>query len=219
MSLFRDGKNAFCDEADPRHLSPPGLSVHRRAAGACAGLLRRHQPAGEQLQAVGARLRGPPATWPGPPATAPPWSASPRPRGSGTRVELRSPDPACNPYLSLAVCLAAGLDGIERQLTPPEPLSGNLYELGDASGIQRPPRFSGRGHPGAGGGRRHHRRPGRPCDGAVSGRKAPGVPGLRCPGVPVGAGAVSGDILTLLKRAAERRGHSSWTGSYWRLPL
>ena len=54
-------------------------------------------------------------------------------------MELRSPDPACNPYLSLAVCLAAGLDGIERQLTPPEPLSGNLYELGDASGIQRLP--------------------------------------------------------------------------------
>ena len=59
MSLFREGRNAFYDEADPRRSVPAGLSVHRRAAGACAGLLRRHQPAGEQLQAAGARLRGP----------------------------------------------------------------------------------------------------------------------------------------------------------------
>ena len=50
------------------------------------------------------------------------WSASncsaliriPAARGQSTRVELRSPDPACNPYLELAVCLAAGLDGIEK---------------------------------------------------------------------------------------------------------
>ena len=56
MSLFRDGKNAFFDAADPRNLSPTGLSVHRGPAGARPGLLRRHQPAGEQLQAAGARL-------------------------------------------------------------------------------------------------------------------------------------------------------------------
>jgi len=43
----------------------------------------------------------------------------PAPRGQGTRVELRNPDPACNPYLVFAACLAAGLDGIEHGLTPP----------------------------------------------------------------------------------------------------
>ena len=56
------------------------------------------------------------------------WSASnrsaliriPAARGQATRVELRCPDPTCNPYLALAVCLAAGLDGIEKGLTPPE---------------------------------------------------------------------------------------------------
>ncbi|MEG2117246.1 MAG: type I glutamate--ammonia ligase, partial [Clostridia bacterium] len=36
------------------------------------------------------------------------------------RIELRSPDPSCNPYLALAVIIGAGLDGIENQLTPPK---------------------------------------------------------------------------------------------------
>lgn len=42
-------------------------------------------------------------------------------RGGGTRVELRRPDPACNPHLALAVTLAEGLDGIERRLRAPAP--------------------------------------------------------------------------------------------------
>ena len=47
---------------------------------------------------------------------------------SNVRVEYRSPDPASNPYLAFAVMLAAGLDGIERELHPPEPLETNLFE-------------------------------------------------------------------------------------------
>jgi glutamine synthetase len=47
----------------------------------------------------------------------------------GTRVELRSPDPACNPYLEMALCLAAGLDGIKKGLMPPESISKNIYEM------------------------------------------------------------------------------------------
>lgn len=50
-------------------------------------------------------------------------------RGQGTRVELRSPDPTCNPYLTLAACLAAGLDGIRRELAPPPEIAGNLYHM------------------------------------------------------------------------------------------
>ena len=53
----------------------------------------------------------------------------PTPRGNSTRIELRSPDPSCNPYLALAVCLAAGLDGIKRGLTPPTEIVENIYEL------------------------------------------------------------------------------------------
>lgn len=50
-------------------------------------------------------------------------------RGSATRLELRCPDPAANPYLTLAVCLAAGLDGIKRKLTPPDSIDRNVFEM------------------------------------------------------------------------------------------
>ncbi len=48
-------------------------------------------------------------------------------RGEATRIELRSPDASCNPYLALAVMLKAGLDGVRRHLNPPEPLEETLY--------------------------------------------------------------------------------------------
>lgn len=64
-------------------------------------------------------------------------------RGTSTRIELRCPDPAANPYLTLAVCLAAGLDGIKNKLTPPDSVDANLFALTDsqreALGIKRLP--------------------------------------------------------------------------------
>lgn len=48
-------------------------------------------------------------------------------REKSCRVELRSPDPSCNPYLAFTAMLAAGLDGIKRQLTPPAPVEENVY--------------------------------------------------------------------------------------------
>ncbi|MDD4680582.1 MAG: type I glutamate--ammonia ligase [Clostridia bacterium] len=53
----------------------------------------------------------------------------PSKRGSATRLEFRSPDPSCNPYLALAVLLKAGLDGIRRKITPPPPVNRNIYEM------------------------------------------------------------------------------------------
>ena len=50
-------------------------------------------------------------------------------RGEYTRVELRNPDPSANPYLALAVCLAAGLDGIKQGLMPPKAVNRNVYEM------------------------------------------------------------------------------------------
>jgi len=50
-------------------------------------------------------------------------------RGSGTRAELRSPDPSCNPYLAMAAMLAAGLDGVEKQINPGEPVNRNIYKM------------------------------------------------------------------------------------------
>ncbi len=52
-----------------------------------------------------------------------------RGRPEGTRAELRCPDPSCNPYLAFAVMLAAGLDGVENELEPPEPVEENLYHF------------------------------------------------------------------------------------------
>ncbi len=50
-------------------------------------------------------------------------------REKATRLELRSPDPACNPYLAFAVMLAAGLDGIEKGMKAPKPIEENVYEM------------------------------------------------------------------------------------------
>ena len=67
------------------------------------------------------------------------WSASnrsclvriPAARGMGTRVELRCPDPTCNPYLEMALCLAAGLDGIKNKISPAPAVDYNVFDLSD----------------------------------------------------------------------------------------
>ncbi len=50
-------------------------------------------------------------------------------RGIGTRIEVRNPDPSCNPYLGLAVILKAGLDGIKNKIETPAPVEQNIYEM------------------------------------------------------------------------------------------
>lgn len=67
------------------------------------------------------------------------WSATnrspliriPASRGQSTRIELRSPDPTANPYLTLAVCLAAGLDGIKNKLAAPSGIDCNIFDMTD----------------------------------------------------------------------------------------
>lgn len=68
------------------------------------------------------------------------WSASnrsplvriPSSRGLSTRVEVRSVDPAANPYMALSVLLASGLDGIKRKLDVPESVDRNIYVMNKA---------------------------------------------------------------------------------------
>ncbi len=123
MSLFRDGKNAFYDPNGEKGLSKEAYSF-------IAGLL--HHVKGMAAVAntlVNSYKRLVPG-YEAPCYMA--WSASnrsaliriPASRGQSTRVELRSPDPCCNPYLELAVCLAAGLDGIEKGMVPPAEITG-----------------------------------------------------------------------------------------------
>lgn len=67
----------------------------------------------------------------------------PAPKGEATRIELRSPDPSCNPYLTLALLLEAGLDGLQSKLTIPSPVDINTYNLSPEQerelGLQRLP--------------------------------------------------------------------------------
>ena len=54
-----------------------------------------------------------------------------------TRVEYRSPDPACNPYLAFAVMLAAGMAGMEQKIEPPEPVEANVYKMTEEERLKR----------------------------------------------------------------------------------
>ena len=130
MSLFRDGENIFYDPGDRLQLSPlayqfiAGLLAHVR------GLCAVTNPLVNSYKRLGFGYEAPRQLA---------WSAGnrsaliriPTPRGSATRVELRCPDPACNPYLALAACLEAGLDGVRRKLVPPEAIQENLYTRED----------------------------------------------------------------------------------------
>ncbi len=53
----------------------------------------------------------------------------PASRGKGTRVEVRSPDPSCNPYIAIGAMLKAGLEGIKNKIEPGAPATSNLYEM------------------------------------------------------------------------------------------
>ena len=60
-----------------------------------------------------------------------------RQKQESARIELRCPDPTCNPYLAFAVILKAGLDGIKNNLTPPQPVEENVYQLDRQSMISK----------------------------------------------------------------------------------
>ncbi len=57
--------------------------------------------------------------------------ATPTSKGAATRIELRCPDPSANPYLAFATMLAAGLNGIEKDMTPPDPVNEDLYHFSE----------------------------------------------------------------------------------------
>lgn len=132
MSLMKDGVNAFYDPNDPLK---NGLSetAYRFIAG-----IMEHIPA---ITAIANPLvnsyKRLVAGYEAPVYVA--WSCKnrspliriPASRGSATRVELRSPDPTANPYLLLACCLRAGLDGIKKELTPPASVDENIFDMSE----------------------------------------------------------------------------------------
>ncbi len=131
QSLFKDGRNAFFDADDQWHLSDVGK-------GFIAGQLRHAR----ELSAVFAQwVNSYKRLVPG--YEAPVYVAWSRRNRSAliriplykpgaeqaTRAEIRCPDPACNPYLTFACLLQAGLEGIEQGYDLPEPMETNLYHL------------------------------------------------------------------------------------------
>jgi glutamine synthetase len=131
QSLFKEGRNAFFDGEDPWHLSETGKAF-------IAGQLRHAR----EITAVFAQwVNSYKRLVPG--YEAPVYVAwSQRNRSAliriplykpgaeqATRAEIRCPDPACNPYLTFAALLHAGLEGIERGYELPEPMETNLYHL------------------------------------------------------------------------------------------
>lgn len=131
MSLFKDGRNVFFDESGEKKLSEDAYHF-------IAGLLTHISGMTAILNPLVNSYKRLVPGYEAPCYTA--WSASnrsaliriPAARGQSTRVELRCPDPACNPYLALTVCLAAGLDGIERGLTPPAEITENIFAMTSA---------------------------------------------------------------------------------------
>jgi glutamine synthetase len=131
QSLFADGKNAFFDADDEWHLSDVGK-------GFIAGQLRHAR----EISAVFAQwVNSYKRLVPG--YEAPVYAAWSRRNRSAliriplykpgneqaTRAEIRCPDPACNPYLTFAALLHAGLEGVEQGYELPPPMERNLYEL------------------------------------------------------------------------------------------
>lgn len=132
MSLSNaDGVNVFVDEKDP-------LGMSRTAYQFMAGILAHMK---EIVLLINPLVNSYKRLVPG--YDAPiyvAWSAVtnrssliriPTSRGDNTRIELRCPDSAVNPYLALAACLGAGLDGIRRELVPPASVDKNIFTMSE----------------------------------------------------------------------------------------
>ena len=130
MSLFnlKDGSNAFDDPSDELGLSKTAYQFIAGVMEHVKGIAVFSNPTVNSYKRLVPGYEAPCYLT---------WSASnrsclvriPAARGKGTRVELRCPDPTCNPYLEMALCLAAGLDGIKKGLTPPAPVDYNVFGL------------------------------------------------------------------------------------------
>ncbi len=128
QSLFTGAKNAFYDPTGPMGLSEQafqyiaGLMAHARSFAAITNptvnSYKRLIPGYEAPCYI---------AWSG--SNRSPLIRIPAKRGSSTRIELRSPDPSANPYLALAVQLAAGLDGINNKMVPPAAVDLNIYHM------------------------------------------------------------------------------------------
>ena len=131
MTLCKGGRNIFIDESDEFRLSKEaycfigGIMKHMKGITAITNPLvnsyKRLVPGYEAPVYIAWSV-----------TNRSPLIRIPSSHTGGVRVELRSPDPSANPYLALAVCLRAGLDGIVNQIMPPKCVEGNIFEMSAA---------------------------------------------------------------------------------------
>lgn len=128
VSLFKNGKNAFYDEKDE-------LGLSQEARYFIAGILKHVQDFTAVTNPIVNSYKRLVPGYEAPCYVA--WSAQnrspliriPAARGMSTRIEVRSVDPAANPYLAMAVILKAGLDGIKNKFEVPAPIDQNIYVM------------------------------------------------------------------------------------------
>ncbi|MCH5261322.1 MAG: type I glutamate--ammonia ligase [Lachnospiraceae bacterium] len=130
MALFKDGKNIFIDENDEYRLSKEaywfigGIMRHIKGMTAITNPLvnsyKRLVPGYEAPVYIAWSV-----------TNRSPLIRIPSSHTGSVRIELRSPDPSANPYLALAVCLSAGLQGILNQTKPPKCIEGNIFEMSE----------------------------------------------------------------------------------------
>ncbi len=128
MSLFSSNANIFYDAKAPMQLSQTCLNyiggILRHAKGFCAitnplvNSYKRLVPGYEAPTNIAWSEKN-----------RSPLVRVPAARGTATRIELRMPDPSCNPYLALAVMLRSGLDGIEKKVDPGPPINKNIFTM------------------------------------------------------------------------------------------
>lgn len=130
MTLLKDGKNVFSDPGD-------SLGLSREAYYFIGGLMRHMKGMAAITNPLVNSYKRLVPGFEAPVYIA--WSTTnrssliriPAERGEHTRIELRSPDPSANPYLVLAACLRAGLDGIRGKILPPAAVDKNIFEMTD----------------------------------------------------------------------------------------
>ena len=126
-----EGNNLFANEGDPEGLSPQAYHFMAGILEHINGMTAVTNPLVNSYKRLVSGFDAPVyLSWSS--SNRSPLIRIPSTRGRQTRLELRSPDPCANPYLALALCLEAGLDGMKRQLTPPPSINRNVYNMTDA---------------------------------------------------------------------------------------
>ncbi|MDX1357200.1 MAG: type I glutamate--ammonia ligase [Clostridia bacterium] len=132
ISLFKNGENAFFDPSDPLQLSKDAYHFLGGLTKNIASITALTNPIVNSYKRLVPGYEAPVYVA---------WSAKnrsplirvPAARGKATRLELRNPDPSCNPYLALAGVLASGLDGIRNEINPPAPVNENIFAMSERS--------------------------------------------------------------------------------------